>query len=83
MFSFLKRKKPEHAPVLADLHHQPLSEGDTVEALRYDLGVCRVVSTDQGMAYRSVESGRQVSWHRMVDASTALQKVKKVVKEKE
>lgn len=84
MLDFFRRRKKSDSssqsktPVLSDLHQQPLVEGDTVESLRYDLGICRVVMTDKGLAYRSVESGRVVSWHLMVDASTDLQKVRKV-----
>lgn len=82
MFSFLKKKKKEKRPVLADLNQEPLLAGDIVESLRYDMGTCRVIMTDQGLAYESLEDGRQISWHRMVDASTDLQKVKKILTEK-
>ena len=84
MFEFFKGWRKEklspkqNLPVLSDLHQQPLSEGDTVESLRYDLGICRVVMTNKGLAYQSVDDGRVVSWHLMVDASTDLQKVKKI-----
>ena len=93
MFNFLKRNKTNHrpkagvsatgvpatgnAPVLADLNQEPLAEGDTVESLRYDLGTCRVIYTDKGLTYQSLQDGRQVSWHLMVDAATDLQKVRK------
>ena len=68
---------------MADLNNEPLAEGDTVESLRYGLGICRVVMTERGLAYQSVENGKQVAWHRMVDAATELQKVKKVKAEEE
>ena len=67
--------------MLADLNQEPLAEGDTVESLRYDLGTCRVIMMDKGLGYESLQDGRQVSWHHMVDASTDLQKVKKVAHE--
>ena len=81
MINFFKRKKPtaNRPPQLSDLNQEPLSEGDTVESLRYELGVCRVILTDKGIAYESLEDGRQVGWHLMVDASTDLQKVKKII----
>jgi hypothetical protein len=79
MFGLFKRNKKEtHTPVLADLNNEPLGEGDFVQSLRYDLGKCRVIRTEKGLAYESVENGRQVSWHLMVDASTDLQKVRKI-----
>ena len=83
MFGFLKRKKKETSqePILADLNQNPLSAGDTVESLRYDLGICRVIKTDKGLTYESTKDGRQVSWHRMVDAATELQKVHKITVE--
>ena len=81
MFDFLKRSKKNKPtiPPLADLHGQPLAEGDTVASLRYDLGECRVIFTEKGLTYQSLADGRQVSWHRMVDAATDLQKVYKKV----
>ncbi|WKN41312.1 hypothetical protein [Tunicatimonas pelagia] len=81
MFGFFKKKQTTHTPVLADLNNNPISEGDIVQSLRYDLGKCRVIATDKGLAYESMENGKQVSWHLMVDASTDLQKVQKVVQE--
>ena len=79
MLNFLKKKKKaDQIPTLADLNQEPLAEGDTVESLRYELGLCRVVLTERGLTYESVADGRQVSWHRMVDAATELQKVKKI-----
>lgn len=81
MFGLFKNKKQSttHVPVLADLNNEPISEGDIVQSLRYGLGKCRVVQTEKGLAYESVENGKQVSWHLMVDASTDLQKVRKVI----
>lgn len=84
MFSFLKGKgssPSKRIPVLADLNQQPLAEGDLVESLRYGLGTCRVVLTDRGLAYESLQDGRRVTWHRMVDAATDLQKVQKITEE--
>lgn len=75
---FKKKKKKEHQPVLADLNNHPLHEGDVVESLRYGLGKCRIIMGEKGLIYESIENGKQVSWHLMVDAATDLQKVKKV-----
>lgn len=87
MFAFLKRllaklRRPEttgNRPVLEDLDQRPLAPGDRVKSLRYDLGVCQVVTTEKGLTYRSEEDGREVSWHLMVDASTDRQKVRKII----
>ncbi len=79
MLDFFRKnkKKTKEVPPLADLNGQPLTEGDTVESLRYDLGMCRVIFAEKGLTYQSLNDGRQVSWHRMVDAATDLQKVYK------
>ena len=78
MFGLFKKKKTTNIPVLADLNNEPLQEGDVVESLRYDLGKCRVIRTEKGLSYESLENGKEVSWHLMVDASTDLQKVRKL-----
>jgi hypothetical protein len=69
-----KRKKPK----LADFDGNPLKEGDVVESLRYDLGKCKLFYTDEGYVYESLESGKRVSWAKMIDASTENQKVRKI-----
>ncbi len=78
MFS-LFRKKTTTADELkfADIDGSPLQEGDLVQAMRYELGRCRIVKTDQGLVYESLEDGRQVSWTKMIDAATRNQKVRK------
>jgi len=75
---FKKREKQPQLPQLNDLNNNPLKEGDTVEALRYDLGKCRIEVSDNSYYYISLESGKRVSWLKMIDASTDNQKVKKV-----
>jgi hypothetical protein len=78
MFRLFKRNgSPKSELNFADLDGSPLKEGDTVDALRYDLGRCKVIRQEDGMAYRSIESGKIVHWARMVDASTKNQKVRK------
>ncbi len=81
MFNFFKKNKKEknqHQPRLADLDGNSLSAGDTVMSFRYDLGKCKLIQGEKGLVYQSVETGKQVSWALMVDASTDLQKVKKI-----
>ena len=83
MFNFFKKKPQEEPkaslPELADINQFPLQEGDVVEAMRYDLGRCRLVRLEKGYAYESLATGERVSWLRMVDAITQLQKVKKII----
>jgi len=38
----------------------------------------KVIETEKGLAYESIETGKVVTWHLMVDAATELQKVKKI-----
>ncbi len=80
MFGLFKKKENNktHQPILADLDNQPLQEGDMVESLRYGLGKCKIIMGEKGLTYESMENGKQVSWHLMVDAATDLQKVKKI-----
>lgn len=79
MFRFLKNRSDSTPEVkMADMDGNPLKEGDIVMSYRYDLGKCRIVDTDQGFVYESLESGKQVNWARMIDARTELQKVKKI-----
>ena len=82
MFDFLKRKERNNGttnPQMVDLDKNPLKPGDIVDALRYDLGKSKVIKTEKGLAYESIETGKIVTWHLMVDAATELQKVRKIV----
>lgn len=80
MFSlFKKKKKGSGLPAISDLDNNPLKEGDLVEALRYELGQCKLLVIDNSYIYESLSSGRQVSWLKMIDASTDNQKVKKIL----
>ena len=63
---------------MADLNGNVLKEGDMVESLRYNLGECKLLKTDNGYEYESVGSGEKVNWAKMVDAATENQKVRKV-----
>ncbi len=81
MFNLFGKNKKEnntHQPVLADLNGEPLMDGDLVMSLRYDLGKCKVIQDGKGIVYESLESGKQVHWTLMIDASTDLQKVRKI-----
>lgn len=63
---------------MADLDQNPLKAGDIVDALRYDLGKSKIIKTEKGLAYESLETGKVVLWHLMIDAATELQKVRKL-----
>ncbi len=86
MFNLFKKKnetQPKETPAkpsieLSDLNGIPLQEGDVVDCLRYDLGRCKIVLVGKIYRYESLATGQQVSWLRMIDASTNLQKVRKI-----
>jgi len=83
MFRFFRQNsngKPQRSPglQLVDIDGTPLTVGDLVMSLRYELGTCRLIEAEQGYAYESVQSGQQVSYLRMVDAATTYQKVRKI-----
>jgi hypothetical protein len=61
-----------------DFDGQPLKEGDIVMSLRYDLGECRIIMTENGYAYESVKTGEKVNYAKMIDAGTGCQKVRKL-----
>lgn len=73
-----KRNKGKGRIQFADLEGQPLKAGDIVLSHRYDLGECRIVETDAGMAYESLATGQRVSYVKMIDAATGYQKVKRL-----
>ncbi len=82
MFDFFKKKAKGNGTTnlqMVDLDRNPLKAGDVVEALRYNLGRSRIIETEKGLAYESIETGKVVTWHLMVDASTEFQKVRKVI----
>lgn len=78
---FLSKKgggsKDDSSVHMADMLGNPLSVGDRVEALRYDLGSSIIIETDKGLAYQSEATGKTVQWVYMIDATTGNQKVKK------
>jgi hypothetical protein len=75
MFGIFKKKKKEL--VLYDLEGNALEEGDIVLSLRYDMGECRLVKTENGFEYQSIEGDTKMSWLKMIDAATERQKVRK------
>ena len=77
MASLFKRKSKKDSLSFCDLDGQPLKTGDIVLSLRYDLGECRIIDTENGQAYESLESGEKVSYIRMIDAASGYQKVRK------
>ena len=47
-------------------------------SLRYELGECRIIMTEEGYAYESVKTGEKVNYAKMIDAGTGYQKVRKL-----
>ena len=78
MAALFSRKSRKSKLQFVDFEGQPLKQGDTVMSYRYDLGECRIVDTEEGMAYESLASGQKVSYVKMIDAATGYQKVKKL-----
>ena len=78
MAGLFSKKSGKSKLQFVDLEGQPLKEGDKVMSLRYDLGECRIMKTDQGMVYESLASGQQISYVKMIDAATGYQKVRKL-----
>jgi len=76
MFNLFKKKKK--SVQLKDLYGNPLNVGDKVESLRYDLGICKLIETENGFEYESEPTGQKVSYAKMIDAATTYQKVKKM-----
>ena len=79
MFNLFKRKNGQpKLPQIADLDDNPLTEGDVVECLRYDLGKSRLLLEGTEWIYESLDSGERVSYTKMIDAITTKQKVRKI-----
>jgi len=77
MFGLFKKKKKEIT--LFDLEGNALEEGDTVLSLRYEMGECKLVKTENGFEYQSLEGDTKMSWLKMIDAATERQKVRKKI----
>ena len=80
MFQLFKKSssRKKKQPKLADLDGNPLKEGDIVESLRYELGKCKILVSEEGYIYESIDSGQKVNWAKMIDATTENQKVRKI-----
>jgi hypothetical protein len=76
MFSMFKKK--ESVSRIEDMEGNELKPGDHVVSLRYDLGECTVMSSENGIEYLSIGKGTRVHYARMIDASTGRQKVRKL-----
>ncbi len=76
VFDLFKKKKKKVQ--LKDLNGNQLIAGDKVESLRYDLGICIIIETENGFEYESQSTGQKVHYARMIDAATTFQKVKKL-----
>lgn len=75
---FKKKQKEEKKLALVDLNQNPIDVGDKVESFRYELGISTLIQMEDGIYYQSDADGRKIHWTRMIDASTQLQKVKKL-----
>ena len=80
MFWKKKKKKKETISIL-DLLGNPLENGDTVIAHRYELGKAKVVFEEKEVFYVSEENDKKISFTKMVDAITGYQKVNKIFPE--
>ncbi|WP_425389878.1 hypothetical protein [Ekhidna sp.] len=79
MFGLFKKKPKEKLPPqLMDIDGQLIQEGDEVMSHRYELGRCKVELEGLQFFYVSIETGKKVSYVKMIDAITGNQKVKKV-----
>lgn len=79
MFGFFRKKeKVKQPPVLLDIEGMEILNGDTVEVLRYEIGMAVVVLEGLQYFYVSNATGEKVSYVKMIDASTQQQKVRKV-----
>ena len=78
LFKFFKKNGKKKSYFLVDMDGLSIEVGDKVEALRYELGICLVVKGEHGVVYRSEESGKEVSFAKMIDAQTKYQKVRKL-----
>ncbi len=73
---FSKKFNKDSRLELKDIDGNNLRNGDMVNALRYDLGVCMISKDRNGYVYESIKTKKQVSWVKMVDATTKFQKVR-------
>lgn len=75
-FNLFKKKNKKRQ--LQDLSGVPLSVGDKVECLRYEMGESILIEGELGFEYESVKTKQKVSFAKMIDAATSFQKVRKL-----
>ena len=79
MFNLFRRSNGQSKiPEISDLDNKPLAAGDFVDCLRYDMGKSKVLFEDGVWFYESIETGKRVSYVKMIDAITSNQKVRKL-----
>ena len=76
---FKKKPQEKQPPHLLDMEGHPINEGDQVLSHRYELGTCDVILEGLQFFYISRETGKKVSYVKMVDAITGNQKVNKIL----
>ena len=76
MFGLFGKKKKKKQ--LKDYDGNPITVGDKVHALRYELGDSILVEGEKGIEYESIITGKRVSYVWMIDAHTENQKVRKI-----
>ena len=76
-FKLFKQKTKKKQ--LQDLNGNLLAIGDKVECLRYEMGESMLQEGENGFEYVSINTGKIVSYAKMIDAATSFQKVKKMV----
>lgn len=79
MFGLFKRKKKQKGPaVIYDQNGIELAVGDEVISHRYDLGKCIIHLEGLEYFYEASDTGKRISYTKMVDAITEHQKVTKL-----
>jgi len=76
MLGVFKRKKKKLLPELVDIENNLIREGDKVELLRYEMGVCELILVQDTFYYQSLTNDKRIIWLKMIDASTDRQKVR-------
>lgn len=72
---FKKKKKKKQ---LQDIDGNLLQIGDKVDCMRYEMGESILKEGENGFEYESVQTGKKVSYAKMIDAATSFQKVRKL-----
>ena len=72
--NFRSRMKRDMSKTMVDLEGKPLKKGNIVSASRYNLGACELkrhfsLFKKDRYYYKSLTTGRQVSWKAMIHGS--------------